>query len=113
VPTSYSGSTVGAPNLLGGASCGGGGNSAPEASFRFTAPASGSYQIGTLGSAFDTVLYVRDGTCSGAQLACNDDANGTVQSLVSVPLSAGQSVVIVVDGYGTGSGAFTLTISGG
>jgi hypothetical protein len=45
-------------------------------------------------------------------LACNDDANGTLQSLVSVALSAGQSVVIIVDGYSTRSGAFTLTIRG-
>jgi hypothetical protein len=110
VPTSYSGSTAGAQNLMGGASCGGGGNNAPDVSFGFTAPASGTYQIDTAGSAFDTVLYVRDGTCSGVQLACNDDANGTLQSLVSVSLSAGQSVVIVVDGYSTRSGAFTLTI---
>ena len=110
LPTSYSGSTVGAQNLVGGASCGAGGNNAPDASFRFTAPASGTYRIDTAGSAFDTVLYVRNGTCGGAQLACNDDANGTVQSLVSVSLSAGQSVVIVVDGYSTRSGAFTLTI---
>jgi glucose/arabinose dehydrogenase len=112
LPTSYSGSTVGAQNLLGGASCGGGGNNAPDASFRFTAPVSGTYQIATAGSAFDTVLYVRNATCGGAQLACNDDANGTLQSLVSVALSAGQSVVIIVDGYSTRSGAFTLTIRG-
>jgi hypothetical protein len=110
VPTSYSGSTVGAQNLVGGASCGAGGNNAPDASFRFTAPAGGTYQIDTAGSAFDTVLYVRNATCSGEQLACNDDANGTVQSLVSVSLNAGQTVVVVVDGYGTRSGAFTLTI---
>jgi hypothetical protein len=111
VPTSYTGNTTGAPNLMGGASCDGGGNNAPDASFLFTAPASDSYQIDTLGSAFDTVLYVRDGSCSAAQLACNDDANGTLQSLVTVALNAGESVVIVVDGYGTRSGAFTLNIS--
>jgi hypothetical protein len=110
VPIAYSGSTVGAQNLMGGASCGGGGSSAPDVSFLFTAPATGSYQIDTLGSAFDTVLYVRTATCAGTQVACNDDANGTLQSRVTVPLSAGQSVVIVVDGYSTRSGAFTLNV---
>jgi hypothetical protein len=110
VPLSYTGSTIGAQNLMGGASCGAGGGAAPDASFLFTAPVTAAYQIDTLGSAFDTILYVRNATCAGAQLACNDDANGSLQSLVTVPLSAGQSVVIVVDGYSTLSGAFTLNV---
>lgn len=95
---------------MSGATCGGGGSRAPDASFLFTASATGSYQIDTLGSGFDTVLYVRTASCAGPQVACNDDANGTRQSLVSLSLIVGQSVVIVVDGYSTQSGAFTLNV---
>ena len=112
LPVSVSGSTAGAANLAGGASCGGyGGSNAPDASFLYTAPVSGSYTIDTAGSAFDTVLYVRSTTCSGAELACNDDSGGTRQSRVTLTLAAGQRIVIVVDGYGAASGSFNLHIN--
>lgn len=108
---SVSGSTAGKANSVGGASCGGGGNNAPDATFLYTAPLAGNYQMTTAGSFFDTILYVRNGTCSGTQLACNDDSNGTLQSRVVVTLAAGQSVVVVVDGFGTASGSFDLAIA--
>jgi hypothetical protein len=108
---SVSGSTAGG-NLVGGASCGGfGGTNAPDASFLYTAPFAGSYTVDTAASSFDTVLYVRSNTCSGAELACNDDTGGTRQSRVTLSLAAGQRVVIVVDGYSTASGSFNLHIN--
>src|SRR5262249_54016419 len=79
LPVTVSGNTLGAPNLVGGASCGGGGGSAPDATFLYTAPIAGSYTMDTFGSGFDTVLYVRNATCSGTELACNDDS-GSLQS---------------------------------
>ncbi len=109
-PVSYSGSTVGAGNDLTGATCGGGGASAPDVSFEWTAPYSGTFVIDTLGSAFDTVLYVRDVTCTGTQLGCSDDYSGATSQL-SLYFTAGQTVVIVVDGYSTSSGAFSLHIN--
>jgi hypothetical protein len=96
---------------MGGASCDGGGNNAPDATYRWTAPAAAKYSIDTFGSAYDTLLYVRNGGCSGSQLACNDDSSGTKQSQVTVTLAAGQTVVIVVDGFGTSSGSYTLHIN--
>src|SRR5262249_10235918 len=78
LPVSVSGSTAGAANLVGGASCGNGGSTAPDATYRYTAPAAGTYVIDTFGSAFDTLLYVRADTCAGTQLACNDDSSGTL-----------------------------------
>jgi len=42
-----------------------------EATIRFEAPMDGEYDIDTSGSGFDTVLYVRDGDCSGPEIACN------------------------------------------
>ncbi|MBI3785151.1 MAG: hypothetical protein HY270_17305 [Deltaproteobacteria bacterium] len=107
-----SGSTVGQANNSGGASCGEGGTNAPEATFRWTAPASGTYVIDTVGSNFDTILYVRDATCSGVELACDDDSAGDQKSSVTLNLTAGQTVVIAVDGFRASAGDYSLHIFG-
>src|SRR6185295_10609593 len=112
LPISVSGTTLGAANSVSGATCGGGGTNAADASFLYTAPIAGSYTIDTFGSSFDTILYVRSSTCSGTQLACNDDSGGVVQSQVTLTLTVGQSIVIVVDGYSAASGSFNLHING-
>mgnify|MGYP005839706793 CR=1 FL=1 len=111
LPVTASGSTAGRANALGGASCGG--TNAPDYAYQWTAPSAGTYTIDTFGSSFDTVLYVRDASCGGDELACNDDAGGTYQSQVTVTLAAAQTIVIVVDGYDTASGSYSLHISGG
>jgi hypothetical protein len=105
VPQTVSGSTAGLINAL-PSPCAY--SNAPEATYSFTAPADGTYQINTSGSAYDTLLHVHDGTCQGASLACNDDSLGTLQSTVTVALTAGQTIIIVVDGFGSGLGNFTL-----
>jgi hypothetical protein len=105
LPTSISGTTEGASNALTG-SCGGDG---PEATFLYTAPTTGAYVLDTGGSEIDTVLYVLDASCAGQELGCNDDFEGTL-SQVTVNLTAGQSVVVVVDSIGAG-GPFTLHIA--
>src|SRR5207302_907476 len=46
---------------------------APDVAFQWTAPGTGTFQIDTHGSDFDTILWVLDGTCTGRELACNDD----------------------------------------
>jgi hypothetical protein len=110
VPQTVNGSTTGLTNTRTPTCVGN--SAAPDATFSFTAPASGNYAINTLGSTYDTILYLNDGTCAGASLACNDDSGGgSFQSNVTVPLTAGQTVVIVVDGYGNASGSFTLNIA--
>jgi hypothetical protein len=95
-PNVASGSTIGARNDV--AECGGAG---PELTFGWSAPATASYTIDLCASnlTYNTVLSVRDGTCTGTELACNDDACGLggLQSLVTVSLVEGQGVVIVVD----------------
>jgi len=101
-------STSGAGSLEG--TCGGA--DAPDAVFSWTAPRAGTYRVDTGGSDFDTVLYVLDGGCAGAELDCNDDAEKTLQSELTVTLRAGQTVVIVVDGYDEAeSGPFSLNIN--
>ncbi|MDC0680585.1 MXAN_6577-like cysteine-rich protein [Sorangium atrum] len=84
----------------------------PEVSYSFTAPIAGRYTFDTLGSTFNTVLHVHDGSCTGASLGCNDDAEGSYQSQVSTPLAQGQTAVVVVDGASGKHGAYTLNVSG-
>lgn len=90
--------------------CGDGGGE--DATYQFTAPAAGSYTFDTAGSMLaDTILSILDG-CGGMELDCNDDVGGGVfSSEVTLMLAAGQTVIIVVDGYGGEVGPFTLNIS--
>ncbi len=63
---------AGASNLAG--SCGGEG---AEQTYLWTAPEDGTYTFDTLETQFDTVLYVLEGACDGAELGCNDDLRTT------------------------------------
>jgi hypothetical protein len=90
-------------------------NDASDTTYTFTAPAAGDYFFDTLGTIYyvDTVLYVLDGgDCTGVELACNDDLDAySTQSEVQVTLAAGQTVVVVVDGYSEyAGGPFTLNV---
>lgn len=88
-------------------SCGGDGG---EFGVAFTADEAGLYTFDTIGSSFDTVLYVQDGdSCGAAELACDDDGAAEATSRVQVQLAAGQSVIVMVDAYAIeDTGAFTL-----
>lgn len=91
------------------------GGSGPEVLYLWTAPADGTYVFDTCDSSYDTTLWVNenDGTCDGANLACNDDASCGTRSEVTVTLTAGQQVVVGVDGWGsTSSGDYVLDITG-
>ena len=79
-------------------SCGGDGY---EVSFGWTAPAAGWYSFDTTGVYEDTVLYLLDGDCDGAELACNDDVVGT-RSGLAVELADAQAVTVVVDAAAAG-----------
>lgn len=67
-----------------------------------TAPANGTVTIDTFGSNYDTVLsvYSESSACSGlTQGACNDDSSG-VQSLISFPVTAGQTYGVLITEFG-------------
>ena len=86
----------------------------PEEVLRWTPPAPGRYVIDTVGSRFDTVLYVAtelrcDEPVSPAQ--CNDDFGG-MRSLMTVDNVAGEDVFIVVDGYNSAVGDYVLNFRG-
>jgi hypothetical protein len=83
-----------------------GGDDAPELLFNWAAPATDTYVFDTVDSTFDTVLYVREGDCTGAELGCNDKMFGSVrldtpipfQSALRLDLTEGDGVTIGVDG---------------
>ena len=78
----------------------------------WTAPTSGTLVIDTFGSDYDTVLAVYNGTAvdSLRGLASNDDAGDKYQSEVTLPVVAGTSYQIAVDGWGGEKGAVALNL---
>ena len=106
VPVSVSGNTAGGVNSFTPACSFG---QAPDHAYTFTAPVTKVYEMSTIGSSYDTVLHVLGATCSGISLACDDDTFG-LQSRVFVDMTAGQTVTVVVDGFGSSSGSYVLNI---
>ena len=114
---SFSGTTSGTSALAG--SCAST-SPAPEQVFTWTPSRSGVAVISTcgLGTNYDTVMYIRSGTCGGAEVGCSDDMTGCLTgepsphrgSYVAMIVTAGQPYTIVVDGYAASRGNFTLTI---
>ena len=73
--------------------------------YKFVPTGSGTANIDTIGSSYDSVLSVWSGTSQSAlaAVACNDDINPgiVVQSqLTSVPLTAGTTYYIMVSSFG-------------
>lgn len=89
---------------------------APDVALRWAAPADGTYVFDTLGSSFDTVLYVINSCDTAATpLGCNDDLAGMAgnyRSRTMATLMMGQEVIVVVDGYaGDSAGTFVVNIN--
>jgi Collagen triple helix repeat (20 copies)/Abnormal spindle-like microcephaly-assoc'd, ASPM-SPD-2-Hydin len=99
---------VGEPNHAGNA----GGKSVW---YSWQAPASGTVTIDTCGSAFDTLLAIYTGSALAGltPVASNNNSiscAGTNRSHVGVPVSAGETYRIAVDGSGGSGGAISLQI---
>ncbi len=83
--------------------------------FSFVAPADDTYTFSLCGGAtFDTrIAVMNDCVPANGVLGCNDDLCA-LQSQTSANLTAGQTCIVVVGGYGTtGGGAGALAISAG
>jgi hypothetical protein len=117
----FVGATSGTSSLAGTCASTG---SAPERVYRWIPANSGPAQIQTCGTgtSYDTVVSLRQGTCTGTEGTCNDDtvgcgvADGSANaskhgSRINPVLTAGQTYYIVVDGYGGHSGTFRLTVT--
>lgn len=89
-------------------SCGGAGSS--DVAYQWDVPFDGFFVIDTQGSDFDTLLYLRD-DCEGDELACNDNAEGSVSSRVVAPFGQDDRVLVVVDGNAGETGTAVLNIN--
>jgi hypothetical protein len=88
-----------------------GGLSTPDAAFQWMVPYSGFFVLDTQGSDFDTVLYALDDACDGPELACSNDAEGTVSSRIVEAFEENDRVVVVVDGAAGAAGNAVLNIN--
>lgn len=87
------------------------GSTVSDIAYIWTAPWTANYTFTTQGSDFDTVLEIRPYNNTSQSLGCNDDSNSTLQSSVTTTLSAGQTVLVIIDGYGSRCGTAKLNIS--
>ncbi len=120
VPFESAASTAGGSSDFEAAGCGLGstGSGSGERLFRLFAPESGIYVARLVapaaGTPFDSILYVFDDCPGAAEASClgGDDVPGTTAGeLVAVPLAAGESAWIVVDGAAADqAGDFVLTV---
>ena len=76
---------------------------AADQGFQWQAQTPGDVLIDTIGSNFDTVLYLTDGCDQTTSTECNDDYdNGVItlrQSRIRVPVTTGQVLNVVIDSF--------------
>ncbi|HYC77503.1 MAG TPA: hypothetical protein VEI02_07735 [Planctomycetota bacterium] len=93
-------------------SCGAMGN---DVWYSFTPTCAGNLVLETCGSGFDTVVAVFD-ACGGNEVGCNDDSGAsgpcqfTLQSFLSIPVTAFNTYYIAVGGFGGQTGVFNLNV---
>jgi len=84
--------------------------------YSWTAPAAGTATVSTVGGStnYDTVVAAYTGSSLGslANLACNDDTGGGLQSQISFTCTSGTTYRIQLGGYNGATGTATLSISG-
>ncbi len=78
---------------------------------RFIAPLAGTYVFDTAGSSYDTALSAYLGCDAGSEIACNDDVGKTLQSQIVLDLGLGESILVVVSGWGGQTGDWVLNIA--
>jgi hypothetical protein len=89
------------------------GSTAPDVVYRYDATADWFLGISLCTSDYDTKVFVYENDTSNL-VACNDDACGTDgfrSEIESVPVTAGNSYYVVVDGYNGDCGRYDLAIT--
>ena len=81
---------------------------------RFTATANGPVTVSTAGSLFDTAVavYTGAGKAPGdlVPVDCNDDADGSAQSSLTITATAGTTYAVQIGGYAAAGGALRVAI---
>jgi hypothetical protein len=78
--------------------------------YRLRPVANGTLAATTAGSNFDTVLAIYENSLSNLR-GCNDDANGTLQSQLNIPVTAGSTYFVQLGGYNARIGDAVLQVS--
>ena len=86
------------------------GSTSADVVYKFVCSSNMAVTIDLCASTYDTKLYVYANTV-GNVIACNDDFCSFQSSVGNVPLAAGNTYYIVVDGYGGSCGNYELVIS--
>jgi hypothetical protein len=82
---------------------------APDLAYTWTAPASDTYTFSLDGSTYDTGLTLQSLTCT--ELVCDDDSGVGTASQLTYTATAGEQLLIVVDGFGSSAaGTYSLGI---
>jgi hypothetical protein len=117
-PAVASGAVPTGPGAFTGEQCGFiAGQTGAELTYLWTAPSTGTFAFDTLGSSYDTLLYLLGPSCDALpniRQTCNDDAEGGDEraSRVTLRMQRGEQVVVVVDAYSLGStGRYVLNVS--
>jgi hypothetical protein len=109
IPFSDYGTTTGYTDNYDGP-CSGASGSAPDVVYSYSAADNEVLMISLCQSTdFDSRLYIFEDSPNNV-VACNDDNCASVSRIDCVMLSAGHNYYIVIDGYGTNSGNYTLDI---
>ncbi len=102
-PSTVTGDTSSAADnflLACGAHGGHGRGAGDELWYLTSCPGQSALEVSTCGTAFDTALSVKQGSCRGRDLACNDNASCGAGSTLNVPLTKPGLWFVVVDGVG-------------
>ena len=108
---SVTGTTIGGLNQS-GPTCRS--SDAPDVGYYFTSCPNTGYTVSAntcTGTDYDSVIYMRDGAMSDFEPACNDDYCGTLSSFSGAHVSGPNIHWLIVDGYLTNIGNYTLTYS--
>lgn len=117
---SFTGTTTGASAYSGSCNTS---NNSPEIVYRWTPARSGTATIETcdaVATTFDTVMYLKRGSCDAPEWLCNDDVQGCGTttdvsnphrgSRLSATVTAGETYYLFVDGFNGSKGTFHLTV---
>lgn len=94
-----------------------GSSGAPDVVYKFTAPVTANYKFSLCdGTNYDSGLELYFFTCPDEPtmddyICGNDDACDLQSELSNIPLEMGDEILVVVDGYSTNTGSYTLTIT--
>lgn len=83
---------------------------APDVVYRFSPTVNACINVSTCGSAYDTMIQIYQNNVA-TPIACNDDFCGLQSTLSGVALAAGNTYYIVIDGYNTACGDYTMNVT--